>query len=204
MVNCCPKPRLPRSAPVEKLGWVWMESTPGCKAARSVQLRPFKGSSRTVVALTVALMSELVSWTVGASVVTSTLFVTEPTCKAMLKTGCDPTLMVIPFLMPVLKPEAETATSYSPGSKFAAEYKPSVFVVTVVETPVAEFLITTWALATAAPEGSVIEPDSVPPATCASAPREFAKKSPKMNMKSTILTRVDLICSHSPFLLLRK
>jgi hypothetical protein len=88
-----------------------MVETPGCNAAKSVQLRPFKGNSRTVVALTVALISELVSWTVGASVVTSTLFATVPICSARLKTGCDPTLIVIPFLIPVLKPVAETATS---------------------------------------------------------------------------------------------
>jgi len=35
----------------------------GLKSARSVQLRPLRGSSRTVLAVTTALMSELWSWT---------------------------------------------------------------------------------------------------------------------------------------------
>src|SRR5438445_13382979 len=66
MVNCCPKPRFPRSVPAAKVGWVWMAFTPGCSVARSVQLRPFRGSSRTVVALTTALMSEVVALAVNS------------------------------------------------------------------------------------------------------------------------------------------
>ena len=64
-----------------------------------------------MVALTVAPISELVSWTVGASVVTSTLLATVPICRIRLNTGCAPTLIVIPLLISVLNPVAETEIS---------------------------------------------------------------------------------------------
>jgi hypothetical protein len=79
-----------------------------------------------------------------------------------------------------------------------------VFVVTVVATLVAVFLITTWALATAAPDGSVIEPESVPPATCARIGREFARQNPKMHTKSTTLMAFGFIGPHPPFFFCNK
>src|SRR3984893_10347077 len=98
-----------------------MGPTTGWRAAKSVQLRPFKGSSRTVVALTVALISELESWTTDASVVTSTVLDTVPTWRARLKTASEPTLIVIPVLVAVLNPLADTDMEYAPGTRFTAE-----------------------------------------------------------------------------------
>ncbi len=111
MLSCDPKPRLPRSAPTAQDGWVWIAPTPGCRVARSVQLRPLSGNSRTVFAVTTALMSELASCTAGASVVTSTtVFAADPTCRVRLKTCCAPTVREIPFLASVANPFAETVT----------------------------------------------------------------------------------------------
>jgi hypothetical protein len=64
-------------------------------------------------------------------------------------------------------PLAETVTVYSPGSRFADIKKPSEFVVTFEVTPVATFMITTWAFGTTPPDESVTVPESVAPATCA-------------------------------------
>src|SRR5258707_15584063 len=97
-----------------------MVSTPGCKAARSVQLRPLSGSSRTVVAFTVALISEEVTWTAGASVVTWTVGDTVLTCKGKSKVFCAPTFMVIPVFTSVFKHAALILTWHSPGSGFTA------------------------------------------------------------------------------------
>src|SRR5258705_9492039 len=62
-----------------------------------------------------------------------------------------------------------------------------VFVLTVVVIPVAEFLITTSAVGTTAPEASVIVPDKVPPATCACNDGESRRESPTVHTISANL-----------------
>jgi hypothetical protein len=79
-----------------------------------------------------------------------------------------------------------------------------VFVVTLLATPVAEFLITTWAFATAAPDGSVIVPESVPPATCARDGSEFTRQSPKIHTKRTNFIAFGFIRAHPPFYFRKK
>src|SRR6267154_6110566 len=70
---------------------------------------------------------------------------------------------------------------------------PSVFVLTVVVIPVAEFLITTSAVGTTAPEASVIVPDKVPPATCACNDGESRRESPTVHTISANLISFWLI-----------
>src|SRR5712664_2605225 len=132
-----------------------MVATPGWRAAKSVQLRPLRGNSRTVVALTVALISELAVCMAGASVETSILWETVPMRNARSKTCCDPTLILIPE-----------------------------FVVTVVVIPVATFRIETCACGTYFSEGSVIVPESVPPATW---PRAGAEKEIPIMKRTAIV-----------------
>src|SRR6266853_2107843 len=55
-----------------------MEETPGSSAARDAQSRPFKGSSRIVVASTVELIVDDEVWTSGGAAITSTVWFTCP------------------------------------------------------------------------------------------------------------------------------
>ena len=95
MVNWLPNPRIPRAealdVPLMPGCSAAMLATPGCSVARSVQERPFKGNSRTVVSLTVAVIEEDVSWTCGACAATSIVWLTWPTCNLMLNSCCAPT-----------------------------------------------------------------------------------------------------------------
>src|SRR5579871_1399543 len=63
-------------------------------------------------------------------------------------------------------------------------YAPAAFVVVSVTTPVAGFVIVILAPGIAAPCGSLIVPDSEPPATCAKTGTEYNKPSPTTIAKS--------------------
>jgi hypothetical protein len=56
----------------------------------------------------------------------------------------------------------------------------------------------------AAPEGSVIVPESAPPATCASIGREFTRQNPKMHTKHTTLMALGIIGAHPLFYFIQK
>src|SRR5258706_12755198 len=88
-----------------------MELTPGCSAAKSVQLRPLSGNTRTVVSFTVALMLELANSTVGASVETSTVCEIWPTRSAKSNTCCAPTVSMITVDKWLYNPFSDDCTS---------------------------------------------------------------------------------------------
>src|SRR5260221_4372277 len=98
-----------------------MALTPGCSAARSVQLRPLSGNSRTVVAFTVALMLELGNSTMGASVETSTVCEIWPTFSEKSTTCSAPTVRMMTLDKLTENSCAEAITSQVPGNKLWSE-----------------------------------------------------------------------------------
>ena len=85
------------------------DATPGCSVAREAQSRPFNGNSRSVVALTLPEIVELVRSTCGAAAVTSTVSTTGPTTGARFNSCFWPTVRVS-LAAVVLKPEADALT----------------------------------------------------------------------------------------------
>ena len=70
-----------------------------------------RGNSRTVVEFTVAPNSDEVDSTVGASVLTSTVWFIWPTRIVKSRSCWAPTVSVTPFCTAVLNPVAETRIS---------------------------------------------------------------------------------------------
>src|SRR6266852_1582083 len=77
--------------------------------------------------------------------------------------------------------------------RFGTVYAPAELVVVSVATPVAIFLAETFAPGMVPPCGSVIVPDSVPPATCARSGSEIARQNPRIHPKNTYMVALVFI-----------
>ena len=95
-------------------------TTPGCSSASCVQSRPFSGSSRMVVPLTLCRsVADTVS-TEAAATDTWTFSLTLPTDIAKSIGSSAPTVSVMPLFVWVLNPSKVAVTSYGPGSRLGA------------------------------------------------------------------------------------
>ena len=105
----------------------------------------------------------------GAAAATVTSVEVPPTARLKFTSRRSCTRRSTSVLRSAWKPSLATATSYWPGRKPGAEYKPVSFVTSVRRTFVFCWIKVTDAPGTAAPLESVTKPEIVPVSTCATA-----------------------------------
>ena len=132
--------------------------TPGCSSASCWNERPLRGRSRISFSPTSPLTAPDVRLTRETSPATTTSSLIFPISRATLTTAYWPTVSRMPRRSTVWNPVTATLTSYSPGGRSGAWYRPLASVTSSRMSPVPVLRTVTCAPWTAWPLESVIRP----------------------------------------------